>query len=86
MFSFVIAMSVSDLSVVLAFVGATGSTAVSYILPGFFYYYMFKNPEVDIKIAVIALVVLIVSGAIAGLIPANRAVRVKPIDAIREEK
>lgn len=38
-------MSVSDLSVVLAFVGATGSTAVSYILPGFFYYYMFKNPE-----------------------------------------
>eukprot|EP01032_Pedospumella_encystans_P012238 gene12238-14171_t len=45
LFSFVIAMSVSDLSVVLAFVGATGSTAVSYILPGFFYYYMFKNPE-----------------------------------------
>jgi putative ABC transport system permease protein len=47
---------------------------------------MFKNPEVDIKIAFIALTVLIVSGAFAGLLPASRAVSVKPIDAIREEK
>ncbi len=46
---------------------------------------MFKNPEVDIHIATTALIVLIVSGTIAGLLPANRAVRVKPIDAIREE-
>lgn len=46
----------------------------------------FKNPEVNIQIAIIALIVLIFAGAIAGLIPANRAVRVKPIDAIREEK
>lgn len=46
---------------------------------------MFKNPEVDIKIATTALIVLIVSGAFAGLLPANRAVRVKPIDAIRQE-
>jgi amino acid permease len=35
---------VSDLSVVLGLVGATGSTTVSYILPGFFYYYLFKDP------------------------------------------
>jgi len=32
--SFIIAMSVSDLGVVLGVVGATGSTMVSYILPG----------------------------------------------------
>jgi len=36
---------VRDLSIVLALVGATGSTTVSYILPGFFYYLLFKNPE-----------------------------------------
>lgn len=32
--SFIIAMSVSDLGVILGVVGATGSTTVSYILPG----------------------------------------------------
>lgn len=46
---------------------------------------MFRNPEVDIKIALIALIVLIVSGAFAGLLPASRAVSIKPIDAIRQE-
>lgn len=33
-FSFIIAMSVSDLGLILGVVGATGSTMVSYILPG----------------------------------------------------
>jgi putative ABC transport system permease protein len=47
---------------------------------------MFKNPEVDIRVASIALIVLIVSGAFAGLLPASRAVSVKPIDAIRQDK
>ncbi|MBI9068639.1 MAG: ABC transporter permease [Salinivirgaceae bacterium] len=46
---------------------------------------MFKDPEVNIRVATIALIILIVSGAFAGLIPANRAVRIKPIDAIRQE-
>jgi len=35
--SFSIAMSVSDLGVILSIVGATGSTTVSYILPGLIY-------------------------------------------------
>ncbi|MCK9206604.1 MAG: ABC transporter permease [Salinivirgaceae bacterium] len=47
---------------------------------------MFKNPEVDIKVASIALIVLIISGAFAGLLPASRAVSIKPIDAIRQDK
>ncbi|MCB9013011.1 MAG: ABC transporter permease [Bacteroidales bacterium] len=46
---------------------------------------MFKNPEVDIKVAVIALIVLILSGIIAGLIPARKAVSMKPVDALRYE-
>jgi len=48
-------------------------------------YDMFSHPEVDFQKAVWALVILIISGALAGFIPANRAVSVKPIDALRDE-
>jgi len=44
---------------------------------------MFANPEVDFNIAIKALILLIIAGALAGLIPAKRAVSIKPIDAIR---
>lgn len=47
---------------------------------------MFKRPEVDFNIAITALMILILSGALAGIIPARRAVRIKPIDALRDEK
>ncbi len=46
---------------------------------------MFSNPEVDFEKAVWALVILVVAGALAGFIPANRAVSIKPIDALRDE-
>lgn len=36
--SYVVAMTVSSLEKVLAYVGSTGSTAISFILPGIFYY------------------------------------------------
>lgn len=45
----------------------------------------FINPGVDFNIGMIALAVLVVSGALAGLIPAKRAVSIKPIDALRDE-
>jgi putative ABC transport system permease protein len=45
----------------------------------------FRRPEVSFQMAVAALVVLVVSGIIAGLIPAKRAVSIKPIDALRDE-
>ena len=44
---------------------------------------MFANPSVDIKVVIIALTVLIVSGLMAGLIPAQNAIKVKPVDALR---
>lgn len=46
---------------------------------------MFKRPEVDFNVAMIALFILVISGALAGLIPARRAVSIKPIDALRDE-
>ncbi len=46
---------------------------------------MFQRPEVDFHVAMVSLLILILSGALAGLIPARRAVRVRPIDALRDE-
>jgi putative ABC transport system permease protein len=46
---------------------------------------MFRNPEIDFNMAMIALTVLVISGALAGLIPARRAISIKPIDALRDE-
>lgn len=46
---------------------------------------MFYNPTIDLSVALTALGILIFSGALAGLIPARKAVKIKPIDALRSE-
>jgi putative ABC transport system permease protein len=45
----------------------------------------FDHPEVDVVVALSATALLVVSGAIAGLIPAMKAANVKPIEALRAE-
>jgi putative ABC transport system permease protein len=45
----------------------------------------FRNPEVNLSMALSALGVLVIAGIVAGLIPAKRAISIKPIDAIRDE-
>lgn len=44
-----------------------------------------KNPTVDVSIAVEVTVVLIIAGALAGLFPALKALKVKPVEALRDE-
>lgn len=46
---------------------------------------IFTNPTVQIGYALFATVVLIISGVIAGYLPARRAVKVQPIEAMRQE-
>jgi putative ABC transport system permease protein len=45
----------------------------------------FKDPEIHFRTIVMALGVLILSGCIAGLLPAYRALEVKPVEALRTE-
>ena len=44
----------------------------------------FKDPDVDLGIAISAVVLIIIAGALAGLFPALKAARVEPIHALRE--
>ncbi|WP_456437818.1 ABC transporter permease [Psychroserpens sp.] len=45
----------------------------------------FANPSVSMQVVFTALIILVVSGVIAGLIPANSATKMKPVDALRIE-
>jgi putative ABC transport system permease protein len=46
---------------------------------------LFRNPTVDINVAISATMLLVFAGTLAGYIPAKRAARIKPIEALRDE-
>lgn len=46
---------------------------------------MFANPSVDLRVVFVALIILVGSGLLAGFIPAQTAISVKPVDALRSE-
>ena len=45
----------------------------------------FANPQVDVRVAGASVVVLVVAGALAGLVPALQAARVQPVVALKDE-
>ncbi len=45
----------------------------------------FKNPEVNLNVAIGATIVMIIAGAIAGFVPARKAAAVKPVVALKDE-
>jgi len=45
----------------------------------------FRQPEVNINVALGATLLLIVAGALAGFFPARKAAAIKPIVALRDE-
>jgi len=46
---------------------------------------MFINPSVDFVTVLVALGILIIAGLVAGFIPAQNAIRIKPVEALRTE-
>ena len=45
----------------------------------------FSEPTVNFEVAIAALLLLIIAGTLAGLFPAMKASRIKPIEALRDE-
>lgn len=46
---------------------------------------VFLNPTVDMGIAIQATLTLIIAGTLAGLFPARKAVKIRPIEALRAD-
>lgn len=44
-----------------------------------------RDPSVRLSVAAASLVILVISGALAGVLPAYRAIQIKPVDALRDE-
>ncbi|MEM6966506.1 MAG: FtsX-like permease family protein, partial [Bacteroidota bacterium] len=73
---------------VAGYLGLVASTAVISLMnlaignngPEFY-----NNPEVDLRIGIIALLVLIISGALTGLLPAMQAANINPVEALKDE-
>ena len=45
----------------------------------------FKQPEVDLRVAIYAMILLVIAGLLAGFLPARKASAVQPIEALRGE-
>lgn len=52
---------------------------------GMFEAQMFKDPTVDLKIAIQATLTLIIAGTLAGFFPARKATKIRPIEALRAD-
>jgi putative ABC transport system permease protein len=45
----------------------------------------FMNPQISLDLAIFAMIILIGAGLLAGMVPARKALRIKAIDALRDE-
>lgn len=67
------------------FVGLLASLALLEFVGPMITSEFFLNPQVDFKVAITTLILLIIAGALAGFFPAYRAAKIKPIIALRDE-
>lgn len=81
----VIAESVA-ITTIFGYIGIVLGTALSQVLAYLLAdQEILTNPQVDLRLAFEVTLVLIVAGALAGLFPALKALKVKPVEALRDE-
>ncbi len=85
----IIGMVVQESVLITTLAGYFGLTLGTYILSAIGNSleetYFIKDPNVSPGIVIGATVILILSGLIAGYVPAKRAARIKPIEALRAD-
>ncbi|MFT2009137.1 ABC transporter permease [Pontibacter sp. 13R65] len=89
----VISMIIQESVVITSLAGYFGLLAGTGLIAGIDYAMtkfsveagFFGNPEINVTIALTAVVVLVIAGTIAGLVPATKAARVNPVVALRDE-
>lgn len=76
------AILITSIAGYLGLVGGVGFIAlIAQFVEGDF----FLNPQVDFSIAIKAVIILVISGALAGLIPALKAARINPVIAMKND-
>lgn len=73
------------ITTLFGYIGIVMGTALTEVLASTVGQGMFDYANVDLRIAIQVTVVLIVAGALAGLFPALKALKVKPVEALRDE-
>jgi putative ABC transport system permease protein len=89
----IVSMILQETIVITTLAGYTGLLVSTGIIAGINYLLkannaeggFFANPEVDMNMAMWATVVLVIGGALIGLVPATKAAGVDPVVALRDE-
>lgn len=75
-----------SITLIFGYLGIVMGTAVTQLIDHIFNESgMLGNPTVSLAIALEVTVVLVLAGALAGLFPALKALKVKPVEALRDE-
>lgn len=73
------------LTALAGLVGFMAGVGMLELVASFVNHDFFKNPEINLTVSLATIGVLIVAGALSGLVPAIRAANVKPVEALKDE-
>jgi putative ABC transport system permease protein len=73
------------ITAVAGYAGLVLGVAVLELVSGGLNAEFFRNPSVDLPVAIYATLLLILAGNLAGLFPALKAAAIRPIEALRDE-
>lgn len=67
------------------YIGLVGGIGLLELVSPYVQSEFFRNPDANLQVAISATLVLILSGIIAGYVPARNAASIKPVEALRDE-